>query len=629
MAKNIKTNKKPQQVNKKEMSKQHAKQIKQQLNETVATGIIDGVFVYTEALSIADFANQIGKSVAEILKYFFAQGLMLNQNVVLSEEQMAELALEFGFDFRKEESLTKENFFEALDASEEDKPEDLEHRAPIVTIMGHVDHGKTTLLDSIKNTNVVGGEAGGITQAIGAYQVKNKDGKKITFIDTPGHEAFSEMRSRGANVTDIVILIVAADDGVMPQTEEAIDHAKLANVPIIVFINKCDKPGADPERVKAELMKYEIVAEEYGGDIPFVQGSAKQKIGLDQLEETILLIAEMQDYKANPNKLAKGVVIEAHLDKAKGPVASILVKEGTLDIRDMIIAGTTYGNIKHMEDETNKKVLKAGPSKPVVVYGLNEVPSAGDKFIVMNDEKMARTIAEAQAEKKLAAERQSNQIFSLDSIKKHIDDGELKAINLIVKADTQGSVEALKGSLTKIDIPGVKLNIIRASVGTITLSDVTLASTVTDGIVLIYGFNVRPDAVVRKKAEEEGIEIRLHNIIYKVIEELEDAAKGMLDPEYKEVVTGSAEIRATFKHSDIGTIGGFHITDGSIERKSKVRIIRNGIVIYTGELATLKHLKDDIKEAKINSEGGLTIKNFNDIKEGDIVEGYKEEEVKK
>ncbi|AVN63667.1 translation initiation factor IF-2 [Mesoplasma florum] len=629
MAKNIKTNKKPQQVNKKEMSKQHAKQIKQQLNETVATGIIDGVFVYTEALSIADFASQIGKSVAEILKYFFTQGLMLNQNVVLSEEQMAELALEFGFDFRKEESLTKENFFEALDASEEDKPEDLEHRAPIVTIMGHVDHGKTTLLDSIKNTNVVGGEAGGITQAIGAYQVKNKDGKKITFIDTPGHEAFSEMRSRGANVTDIVILIVAADDGVMPQTEEAIDHAKLANVPIIVFINKCDKPGADPERVKAELMKYEIVAEEYGGDIPFVQGSAKQKIGLDQLEETILLIAEMQDYKANPNKLAKGVVIEAHLDKAKGPVASILVKEGTLDIRDMIIAGTTYGNIKHMEDETNKKVLKAGPSKPVVVYGLNEVPSAGDKFIVMNDEKMARTIAEAQAEKKLAAERQSNQIFSLDSIKKHIDDGELKAINLIVKADTQGSVEALKGSLTKIDIPGVKLNIIRASVGTITLSDVTLASTVTDGIVLIYGFNVRPDAVVRKKAEEEGIEIRLHNIIYKVIEELEDAAKGMLDPEYKEVVTGSAEIRATFKHSDIGTIGGFHITDGSIERKSKVRIIRNGIVIYTGELATLKHLKDDIKEAKINSEGGLTIKNFNDIKEGDIVEGYKEEEVKK
>ncbi|AVN60976.1 translation initiation factor IF-2 [Mesoplasma florum] len=629
MAKNIKTNKKPQQVNKKEMSKQHAKQIKQQLNETVATGIIDGVFVYTEALSIADFANQIGKSVAEILKYFFAQGLMLNQNVVLSEEQMAELALEFGFDFRKEESLTKENFFEALDASEEDKPEDLEHRAPIVTIMGHVDHGKTTLLDSIKNTNVVGGEAGGITQAIGAYQVKNKDGKKITFIDTPGHEAFSEMRSRGANVTDIVILIVAADDGVMPQTEEAIDHAKLANVPIIVFINKCDKPGADPERVKAELMKYEIVAEEYGGDIPFVQGSAKQKIGLDQLEETILLIAEMQDYKANPNKLAKGVVIEAHLDKAKGPVASILVKEGTLDIRDMIIAGTTYGNIKHMEDEHNKKVLKAGPSKPVVVYGLNEVPSAGDKFIVMNDEKMARTIAEAQAEKKLAAERQSNQIFSLDSIKKHIDDGELKAINLIVKADTQGSVEALKGSLTKIDIPGVKLNIIRASVGTITLSDVTLASTVTDGIVLIYGFNVRPDAVVRKKAEEEGIEIRLHNIIYKVIEELEDAAKGMLDPEYKEVVTGSAEIRATFKHSDIGTIGGFHITDGSIERKSKVRIIRNGIVIYTGELATLKHLKDDIKEAKINSEGGLTIKNFNDIKEGDIVEGYKEEEVRK
>ncbi|PPE06380.1 translation initiation factor IF-2 [Mesoplasma corruscae] len=624
-----KTNNRPAHANKKQMSKDHTKQIKQQLNETVATGLIDGVFVYTQTLSVLEFATQIGQSVAVILKHFFAQGLMLNQNAILSEEQMAELALELGFDFRKEESLSKENFFDALDLTVEDKPEDLVMRNPIVTIMGHVDHGKTTLLDSIKNTNVVAGEAGGITQAIGAYRIKTEDGRRITFIDTPGHEAFSEMRARGANVTDIVILIVAADDGVMPQTEEAIDHAKLANVPIVVFVNKCDKPGADPERVKSELMKYGLLAEEYGGDIPFVLGSAKAKTGLKELQDTLLFIAEMQDYKANPNKLASGVVLEAHLDKAKGPVASILVKDGTLEIKDMIVAGTTYGNIKLIENEHAKKVLKAGPSKPVVIYGLNEVPSAGDKFIVINDEKTARSIAEAQAEKKLNAERQKNNSFSLASIKKHIDDGELKAINLIIKADTQGSVEAIKGSLAKIEINGVKINIIRASVGGITLSDVTLASTVTEGIVLIYGFNVRPDAVVRKKAEEEKIEIRFYNIIYKLIEELEASAQGMLDPEFEEKITGQAEIRALFRHTDVGVIGGFHITDGYLTRKSKVRLIRDSIVVYTGELSSLKHLKDDIKEAKINSEGGLTIKNFNDLKEGDIVEGYIEEEIKK
>ncbi|PPE05087.1 translation initiation factor IF-2 [Entomoplasma ellychniae] len=624
-----KTNNRPAHANKKQMSKDHTKQIKQQLNETVATGLIDGVFVYTQTLSVLEFATQIGQSVAVILKHFFAQGLMLNQNAILSEEQMAELALELGFDFRKEESLSKENFFDALDLTVEDKPEDLVMRNPIVTIMGHVDHGKTTLLDSIKNTNVVAGEAGGITQAIGAYRIKTEDGRRITFIDTPGHEAFSEMRARGANVTDIVILIVAADDGVMPQTEEAIDHAKLANVPIVVFVNKCDKPGADPERVKSELMKYGLLAEEYGGDIPFVLGSAKAKTGLKELQDTLLFIAEMQDYKANPNKLASGVVLEAHLDKAKGPVASILVKDGTLEIKDMIVAGTTYGNIKLIENEHAKKVLKAGPSKPVVIYGLNEVPSAGDKFIVINDEKTARSIAEAQAEKKLNAERQKNNSFSLASIKKHIDDGELKAINLIIKADTQGSVEAIKGSLAKIEINGVKINIIRASVGGITLSDVTLASTVTEGIVLIYGFNVRPDAIVRKKAEEEKIEIRFYNIIYKLIEELEASAQGMLDPEFEEKITGQAEIRALFRHTDVGVIGGFHITDGYLTRKSKVRLIRDSIVVYTGELSSLKHLKDDIKEAKINSEGGLTIKNFNDLKEGDIVEGYIESEIKK
>ncbi|AUF83506.1 translation initiation factor IF-2 [Mesoplasma syrphidae] len=601
-------------------AKEHTKHIKQQLKEEVATGLIDGVFVYTGPLSVTEFASKVGKSTADILKFFFNQGLMMNQNMMLSEEQMGELALEFGFDFKKEESLTKENIFEQLQVA--DKPEDLVDRAPIVTIMGHVDHGKTTLLDSMRNADVAASEAGGITQAIGAYQVVHSSGKKITFIDTPGHEAFTEMRSRGANATDIVILIVAADDGVMPQTEEAIDHAKMAEVPIIVFVNKCDKPGADPEKVKVELMNYGLVAEEYGGDIPFILGSAKEKQGLEELQETILFISEIKDYRANPNKFASGVVLEAHLDKSRGPVASILVQSGTLEMRDMVVAGGAFGAIKNMENENHKKVLKAEPSRPVVIFGLNSVPNAGDKFIVMNDEKMARQIAEAQIDKKRAAEQQSKQAFTLDQIKNHIDQGELKNINVIIKADTQGSVEALKGSLAKIDIAGVKLNVIRGSVGAISNSDITLAMASS---AIVYGFNVRPDASVRRKAEEDGVDIRLHNIIYKVIEELEDAAKGMLDPIIEEVVLGQAEVRALFRHTDIGVIAGFHVVDGMIPRNARIRILRDGIVAYTGEISSLKHQKEDIKEAKIGSEGGLTIKNFNDIKEGDIIEAYKEE----
>ncbi|MBY7704615.1 translation initiation factor IF-2 [Vibrio harveyi] len=612
---------------KKQEAQKHTKNIKKQLKEEVSTGLIDGVFVFTEPLTVADYASQINKSVSDILKHFFNQGILLNQNAMLTEEQMGELSLEFGFDFKKEASVTKENILETL-LEAEDKPEDLKERAPIVTIMGHVDHGKTTLLDSIKNSNVVDTEAGGITQAIGAYQITVKNGKKITFIDTPGHEAFTEMRSRGANATDIVVLIVAADDGVMPQTEEAIDHAKLANVPIVVFVNKIDKPGADPNRVKIELMNYGLVAEEYGGDIPFIEGSAKQKINLDKLEETILLISELQGLKANPNKFASGVVLEAHLDKAKGPVASVLVQQGTLEMRDMVVAGATFGAIKRIEDEYKHKVLRAEPSKPVVLYGLNQVPKAGDKFIVLQDEKMAREIAEAYFAKQQNAERQSRQSFGLEAIKKHIDDGDLKAINLIVKADTQGSVEALKGSLSKISIDGVKINIVRASVGAISLSDISLATTIKDGLTIVYGFNVRPDATVRKKAEEDGIEIRLHNIIYKLIEELEDAAKGILDPEFKEVVLGQAEVRALFKHSAIGTIGGFYVTDGVIPRNAKIRVLRNGVVVYDGEINSLKHSKEDTKEVKQGFEGGLTIKNFNDIKEGDVFETYKLEQIK-
>ncbi|UWD35229.1 translation initiation factor IF-2 [Mycoplasma cottewii] len=619
--------KKENKIIKKQEAQKHTKNIKKQLKEEVSTGLIDGVFVFTETLTVADYASQINKSVSDILKHFFNQGILLNQNAMLTEEQMGELSLEFGFDFKKEASVTKENILETL-LEVEDKPEDLKERAPIVTIMGHVDHGKTTLLDSIKNSNVVDTEAGGITQAIGAYQITVKNGKKITFIDTPGHEAFTEMRSRGANATDIVVLIVAADDGVMPQTEEAIDHAKLANVPIVVFVNKIDKPGADPNRVKIELMNYGLVAEEYGGDIPFIEGSAKQKINLDKLEETILLIAELQGLKANPNKFASGVVLEAHLDKAKGPVASVLVQQGTLEMRDMVVAGATFGAIKRIEDEYKHKVLRAEPSKPVVLYGLNQVPKAGDKFIVLQDEKMAREIAEAYFAKQQNAERQSRQSFGLEAIKKHIDDGDLKAINLIVKADTQGSVEALKGSLSKINIEGVKINIVRASVGAISLSDISLATTIKDGLTIVYGFNVRPDATVRKKAEEDGIEIRLHNIIYKLIEELEDAAKGILDPKFKEVVLGQAEVRALFKHSDIGTIGGFYVTDGVIPRNAKIRVLRNGVVVYDGEINSLKHAKEDTKEVKQGFEGGLTIKNFNDIKEGDVFETYKLEQIK-
>lgn len=598
---------------------QNTKRLKQQLKEAPTVGIVDGVFVYSQPLTIAEFAKKIGKNVTEILKYFFNKGLMMNQNMVLGEEQVGELALEYGFDFKKEAGLTKENIFDQLNEDEEDS-DLLQSRPPVVTIMGHVDHGKTTLLDAIRNSNVVGREHGGITQAIGAYQIKTKSGKKITFIDTPGHEAFTEMRSRGANVTDIVILVVAADDGVMPQTEEAIDHAKQANVPIVVFVNKIDKPGANVQKIKSTLMDYGLVAEEFGGDIPFIEGSAKLKQGLDHLEETLLFLAELGNLKANPNKLASGTVIEAHLDKNKGPVAAVLVQRGTLNLRDIVITGSTFGTIKSMENENGRKLNHASPSQPLVITGLNEVPNAGDRFLVLNDEKVARQIANAQMLKKQEAERIAKQTLTLDTLKMHLEEGELQYINVLIKADSRGSVEALKSSLAKIDVNGVKINVIRASVGAISNSDVTLAGA---SKAFVYGFNVRPTAQVRQKALEDGVEIRLHNIIYQLIEELEKAAKGLLAPETEEVVLGQAEIRALFRHSDIGTIGGFHVLDGVISRKSLIRLLRNGIVVYNGEISSLKHGKEDIKEAKRDSEGGLTIKNFNDLKEGDIVEAYK------
>jgi len=597
---------------------QHTKTIKNKLKEEKQTGLVDGVFVYTGPLTIAEFALKINKPVTEIVKYFFKQGLMLNQNTLLSEDQIAELAIENGYDFKKENIVTKENLLETFQV--EDDPKSLVTIPPVVTVMGHVDHGKTTLLDALRHSNITTSEAGGITQAIGAYQiVMPQTEQKITFIDTPGHEAFTEMRSRGANATNIIVLVVAADDGVMPQTEEAIDHARQAKVPMIVFINKMDKPGVNPDRVKAELMEKGVISEEWGGEVPFIEGSAKAKLNLDQLLENILLVAEVEDLKANPNKFASGVVLEAHLDKARGPVASVLVQQGTLRLRDVLVAGGTYGTIKDLRDDQNKSVSQAEPSMPVLVIGLNDVPLPGDKFLVLNDEKTARQIATAQADRQAREAEQTSKIVTLDKIKTQIEEEGLKNLNIIIKADTQGSVEALKQVLNKLEIPGVKIEVIRASVGAITSTDVSLAQTAN---AILYGFNVRPSAEVRRVVEERGVDLRLHNVIYKVVEELEQAAKGLLDPEMVEKVQGQAEVRVLFKHSAVGTIAGCYVVDGVIKRKDKVRVLRNGVVIYDGEIAGLKHEKDDIKEAKTSSECGITIKNFNDLKIGDIIESY-------
>lgn len=615
-----------QNINKqadKNKSKMHSNSIKSKLKESTETGLIDGVFVYTEPLSIADFAKKINKNSPEIIKWFFKAGKMVTQNQILTEDQMGELCLEFGYDFKKETTVTKENIFDTFNII--DDPKDLKLKPPVVTIMGHVDHGKTSLLDSIRNANVTKGEFGGITQHIGAYQVTVGNKQKVTFIDTPGHEAFTEMRARGSEVTDIVILVVAADDGVMPQTEEAIDHAKAANVPMIVFVNKIDKLGSDPNKVKIELMNYGIVAEEFGGDIPFIEGSATTKKGIDNLLDTILLVAELKELKSNPDKFAAGTVLEAHLDKGRGPIATVLVQHGTLKIRDLMVTGATFGSVKDIENEKKEKIKEVVPGQPALIIGLSEVPRAGDKFLVVTEEKIARSIAEAQAIKQANELRQKNQTFTLDSIKTHIDKGELKSINIILKADTQGTVEAVRNSMLKIQIEGVKVNVIRATVGAISNSDITLALASN---ALVYGFNVRPSAQVRKKAEEDFVDVRLHNIIYKLIEELEDAAKGMLDPVFEEKSLGEAEVRALFRHSSIGTIAGCHIMSGTVIRNSKVHILRNGIVIYTGEMSSLKNGKNDIKESKEGSECGITIKNFNDIKEGDMIEAFKIEEVK-
>lgn len=576
----------------------------------------NGVFVFTKALTVGELAKELNVNASDIIKKLFMQKKLVTINNYLDDDTIGELCLEYGYDFKKEEIINAEDFEKV---TIEDKKEDLKERPPVVTVMGHVDHGKTTLIDAIRNSNLVASEVGGISQEIGAYQ-KTYKGKKITFIDTPGHEAFSAMRSRGASVTDIVVLVVAADDGVMPQTIEAIDHAKAAGVPIIVAVNKMDVPGANPDRVIQELMQHNVIAEEYGGDVLTVKISAKQKKGIDELLEAIVLQSEMLELKANPKRYAIGTVLEAELDKGEGPKASILVQNGTLFNADYVVVGTAYGKIRRMTNEHKQVVKEATPGTPVSVIGLSEVPLAGDRFMAFPTEKEAKDIAEKRKLKKVEEERSKNGgVTSLDDLYTKIEEGQMVQINIVLKTDSTGSAEAVKASLEKLNNDQVKLNIIRSAAGAITESDILLAEA-SDAI--IYGFNVRPSAQIRKKAEEEGIEIRLHRIIYALIEEMEDAIKGKMKTVEVEKVTGQAEVRNVFKVSKVGAIAGCMVTDGLIKSHSKCRVLRDGAIIYEGEIESLKRFKDDAKEVKQGFECGIKIKNFNDVHESDIIEGY-------
>ena len=584
----------------------------------------NGVFVYTRAMSVGELAKQLEISVNEIIKFLFIEKkMMVTINQTLDDDTIGLICLQFGYDFKKEKIVSEENFEEVEIV---DKPEDLLPRAPVVTIMGHVDHGKTTLIDAIRSSHLVDSEVGGISQAIGAYQ-KEINGQKITFLDTPGHEAFTAMRSRGASVTDIVVLVVAADDGVMPQTIEAIDHAKAAKVPIIVAINKIDKPGADPDRIKTELMNYDIIAEEYGGSNICLEISAKKNIGIKELLESILLVAEMQELKANPNRYAIGTVIEANLDKGEGPKATLLVENGTLNFQDYVVVGTAYGKIRRMTNEYKKILKEAKPSTPCVVIGLSEVPNAGDKFMAFPTEKQAKDIAMKRALAKKQNEQSEQAQASLEKIfsKIHDSNGEVQEVNIVLKADTTGSAEAVKASLDKLSNEQVHLNVIHSSAGAITESDIMLAQ--ASGAI-IYGFNVRPTANITQKAEQAGVEIRLHRIIYDLINEMEDAIKGMYKKEKVEQVIGQAEVRSLIKISKVGTVSGSYVTSGVIKAGSAVRVLRDGIIVYEGKLNSLKRFKDDVREVKEGFECGLTIENFNDVKENDVIEAYEMVEAK-
>ncbi|WP_271400105.1 translation initiation factor IF-2 [Salinicoccus roseus] len=571
-------------------------------------------FTYQEGITVGELAEKIGVDSSKIIKDLFMVGIVANINQALDNDSVELIASDHGFTAELEvvvDDTDLENYFELGDDMNEERPS-------VVTIMGHVDHGKTTLLDSIRHTKVTAGEAGGITQHIGAYQIES-GGKKITFLDTPGHAAFTTMRARGAQVTDITVLVVAADDGVMPQTIEAINHAKAAEVPIIVAVNKMDKPTANPERVMTELGEHGLYPEDWGGDTIFVSLSALSGEGIEDLLEMITLVGEVAELKTKSDRPAVGTVIEAELDKSRGPAASLLVQHGTLKVGDSIVVGNTFGKVRAMVDDLGRRIQEAGPSTPVEITGLNAVPHAGDRFVVFKDDKTARSIGEARSEEQVMKDREQTSAVTLDNLFEQMKEGETKDLNLIIKGDVQGSVEALSASLMKIDVEGVNVRIIHTGVGAINESDVTLASA---SEAIIIGFNVRPDVNAKKAAEREKVDMRLHRIIYNVIEEIESAMKGMLDPEYEEKVIGNVEVRQTFKVSKVGTIAGAYVTDGKITRDSGVRVIREGIVIYEGELDTLKRFKDDAKEVTAGYECGLTIKNFNDLKEGDQIEPY-------
>lgn len=581
----------------------------------------ENVIYYENGMSVMEVADALGVSVTDLVKKLFvSMGIMASATQALDRDTTELIAIEYGYEL-KNKKITDMTRFDEVEV--EDKEEDLVSRPAIVTIMGHVDHGKTTLLDTIRSSHVVSGEAGGITQHIGAYQVV-KNGKTITFIDTPGHAAFTEMRARGAQITDIVILVVAADDGVMPQTKEAIEHAQAAGVPIIVAINKMDKAGANPDRIKTELTEYNLVPEDWGGDTIYVPISALTGKGVDELLEMVILVSELKDYKANPNRLGMGTVIEAKLDKGRGPVATLLVQNGTIKVGDVIVVGTTYGKIRSMEDETGKTIQAAGPSKPVSVTGLVEVPFAGEKFMALNDERKAREIAEVRTQNKFNEEKGVGKAASLNDLFK--DDENEKTLNLIIKCDVQGSIEAIRGLLEKINIEGTSINIISARVGGITNNDIILALA---SHAIIIGFNVRPTAQITDMAKDEGVEIRLYNIIYKLQEDIEKAVKGLLDPVFEEKITGQAEVREIFKVSKVGTIAGSYVTSGSIVRSGGVRLIRDSVVIYTGRMAGLRRFKDDVKEVKAGYECGITIENYNDIKVGDVIECFVMEEAER
>ncbi len=577
------------------------------------------IFIYKPEMNVAAVAEGLNLSNAGMIKKLMQLGLMTSINQVIDRDTIEVIALDEGYKVQ-DEVITDVTRFDEMQLV--DDPKDMVNRPPIVTVMGHVDHGKTTLLDAIRKSRVVEGEAGGITQHIGAYQVV-RNGTPITFIDTPGHAAFTEMRARGAKVTDIVVLVVAADDGVKPQTIEAIDHAKAAKVPIIVAINKIDKVGANPDRVMNELSEKGLIPEAWGGKTQFVNVSALKKQGLEALLDVIQLLSEVEEYKANPNRLAKGTVIEARLDKGRGAVATLIVETGTLRVGDYIVIGNTYGKIRTMQDDLKRRYQAAIPSQPIEITGLNEVPQAGDIFMSFNDEKVTRQIAGERQSRQKETELKAVKKTSLDTMLGQIESVE-KELNIIIKGDVQGSIEALKGMLEKIDIGGFHVNVVRSTVGAITESDVTLANASS---AIVIGFNVRPTSVVKQAADAQGVEIRLYNIIYRVAEDIEAALKGMLKPTFEEIVTGQAEVRDTFKNSKVGTIAGCYLTDGNIKRDALVRVLRDGIVVYEGKLASLKRFKDDVKEVRQGFECGLSIENFNDIKVGDIIEASQMKEV--